>query len=185
MTGLEFAAMERLLIRVTSLVAFAIVLATDILYVGLIGSQGQDFQPYVPRFVASYLALMAALIVIALLPRPEISAIRLPMRAAAAGGLLALGFLAAFSIGLPLVVAGVLTTVALTRTSRRPGSALRRLAGLGAALLAIGLLVAGLEITGRLIVCPATGTASGTGSGLVTGGYSYQCNEGTLTFHSG
>jgi len=51
--------------------------------------------------------------------------------------------------------------------------------------LAIGLLVAGLEITGRLIVCPATGTASGTGSGLVTGGYSYQCNEGTLTFHSG
>ena len=45
--------MERLLIRVTSLVAFAIVLATDILYVGLIGSQGQDFQPYVPRFVAS------------------------------------------------------------------------------------------------------------------------------------
>ncbi len=49
MTGLEFAAMERLLIRITSLVAFAIVLATDILYVGLIGSQGQDFQPYVPR----------------------------------------------------------------------------------------------------------------------------------------
>jgi len=41
--------MERLLIRITSLVAFAIVLATDILYVGLIGSQGQDFQPYVPR----------------------------------------------------------------------------------------------------------------------------------------
>jgi hypothetical protein len=175
--------MERLLIRVTSLVAFAIVLATDILYVGLIGSQGQDFQPYVPRFVASYLAVMAALIVIALLPRPEIFAIRLPMRAAAAGGLLALGFLAAFSIGLPLVVAGVLTTVALTRTSRRPGSALRRLAGLGAALLAIGLLVAGLEITGRLIVCPETGTGSGTGSGLVTGSYSYECNQGSLRIH--
>src|SRR5256712_13798494 len=135
--------MERLLIRVTSLVAFAIVLATDILYVGLIGSQGQDFQPYVPRFVASYLAVMAALIVIALLPRPEIFAIRLPMRAAAAGRLVALGLPAALSIGLPLVVAGVLTTVALTRTSRRPGSALRRLAGLCAALFAIGPLLPG------------------------------------------
>src|SRR5256885_1145826 len=138
--------MERLLIRVTSLVAFAIVLATDILSVGLIGSQGQDFQPYVPRFVASYLALMAALIVIALLPRPEIVAIRLPMRAAAAGGLLALGFLAAFSIGLPLVVAGVLTTVALTRTSRRPGSALRRLAGPCAAVLGDGPVGARVQV---------------------------------------
>src|SRR5256884_7501532 len=162
--------MERLLIRVTSLVAFAIVLATDILYVGLIGSQGQDFQPYVPRFVASYLALMAALIVIALLPRPEIVAIRLPMRAAAAGGLVASCLLAAFSIGLPLVVAGVLTTVALTRTSRRPGSALRRLAGLGAALLALRLLGAGLEIKGLLFACPSNRTASGTGAGLVTVG---------------
>src|SRR5256885_13746768 len=101
--------MERLLIRVTSLVAFAIVLATDILYVGLIGSQGQDFQPYVPRFVASYLALMAALIVIALLPRPEIVAIRLPMRAAAAGGPVAVGLLGAFSIRMPRGVAGGLT----------------------------------------------------------------------------
>ena len=141
--------MERLLIRVTSLVAFAIVLATDILYIGLIGAQGPDFQLYGPRFVASYLAVMAAVIAIALLPRREIVQIRIPMRAAAAGGLLALGFLAAFSIGLPLVVAGVLMTVALTRTSRQPGTALRRLAGLGAALMAIGFLVAGVEITGR------------------------------------
>src|SRR5207253_1543271 len=72
-TGLECAPMERLLIRVTSLVAFAIVLATDILYIGLIGAQGPDFQPYVPRFVASYLAVMAAVIAIALLPRREIA----------------------------------------------------------------------------------------------------------------
>src|SRR5437879_11870486 len=104
--------MERLLIRVTSLVAFAIVLATDILYVGLIGSQGQDFQPYVPRFVASYLAVMAALIVIALLPRPETVAIRLPMRAAAAGGLRAWGVLAAVALGPRRVGAGRLLPVA-------------------------------------------------------------------------
>ena len=172
--------MERRLIRVTSLVAFAIVLATDVLYIGLIEAQGPDFQPYVPRFVASYLAVMAALIGIALVPRPEIAAVRVPMRAAA--GLITLGFIAAFSIGLPLVAAGVLTTVALTRTSRQPGSGLRRLARLGAALLAVGLLVAGFEITGRLIVCPETGTGGGTSAGFVTGGDSYQCSQGTLTF---
>ena len=177
--------MERLLIRVTSLVALAIVLATDVLYIGLIEAQGPGPEAYLPRFVASYLAVMAALIGIALLPQPEIAAIRVPMRAAAAGGLLALGFIAAFSIGLPLVGAGVLTTVALTRTSREPRSRLGRLAGLGAALLAVGLLIAGFEVTERLIVCPQTGTAGGSGSGFVTGAYHYECVDGRLHWLSG
>jgi len=172
-------------VLIASLVALAIVLATDILYVGLIEAQGPDPQANVPRFVASYLAVMAALIGIALVPRPEVAVIRFPMRAAAAAGLLSLGFIAAFSIGLPLVVAGGLTTVALARTSRQLSSRLGRLAGLAAALLAVALLIAGFEITGRWIVCPATGTASGTGSGFVTGGYSYECMNGELRIRSG
>ncbi len=94
--------------RVTSLVAFTIVVAVDGLYIGLINGQGPSAQPYIPRFVGAYLAVMAALIVIALLPRPEIAMIRAPLRAAAAAGLLMLGIFAAFSIGLPLVVAGIL-----------------------------------------------------------------------------
>src|SRR6266849_1424882 len=105
--------MERRLVRVTSLVAFAIVLATDVLYVALIDSQGQGVpMVYVPRFVAGYLAVMAALIGAALLPAREIAVIRFPLRAAAAGGLLVMGLLAAFSVGAPLVVAGLLTGVA-------------------------------------------------------------------------
>jgi uncharacterized membrane protein YadS len=50
-------------VRITALVAFAIVLAMDVLYITVINAQNQgasDDMPYVPRFVASYLALMAA-----------------------------------------------------------------------------------------------------------------------------
>ena len=170
---------------VTSLAAFAIVLATDALYVAVINAQGPtDPMVYVPRFVASYLAVTAALIVIALLPRHEIAAIRVPMRAAAAAGLLVAGLIGAFSIGLPLVVAGILTTVALTRTTRLPGSRGGRLFGLVAAALAVGVLLGGLEVTMRVVVCPETGTSSGGGSGLVTGPYHYECDNGRLHWSS-
>src|SRR5690242_18208812 len=105
--------MERRLVVVLSVIAFAIVLATDVLYAAVINSQGgTNPMPYVPKFVASYLALMAALIAVAMLPRPEVLPLRSPLRAAAAAGLLFLGFIAAFSIGPPLVVAGILVSFA-------------------------------------------------------------------------
>ena len=170
---------------VPSLVAFAIVLATDILYVTLINSQQPgDPAVYVPRFVASYLAVMAALIGVALVPAKEVAVIRFPMRSAAAGGLLALGIIAAFSIGLPLVIAGSLVGFALARTVREPGS-LPRWSGVVVALLAVAVLIGGFEVTQRLIVCPETGTMGGGGSGFVTGPYHYQCVNGQLNFQSG
>lgn len=175
--------MERRLVRVTSLVAFAIVLATDVLYIVAINAQGPSDQPYIPRFVGSYMAVMAALIAASLLPRPEIAAIRLPLRAAAAGGLFVLGFLAAFTIGTPLVVAGFLVLIALARTERQAAPGLARLAGLIAAVVAVALLLAGLEVTQRLVVCPDQGTSSGAGSGLLTGPYRYECSNGHLTLH--
>jgi hypothetical protein len=141
--------------------------------------------PYIPRFIAGYLAVMAALIAIALAPRPEVAAIRVPLRAAAAAGLFVLGFLAAFSIGPPLVVAGFLMTLALARTVREPRRAVARLSGLVAAALAIALLLAGMEVTQRMIVCPDQGTSAGGGSGFLTGPYQYECNDGELHYHSG
>ena len=61
--------MERRAVVILSLVAFAIVLTADVLYVTLINAQNassSDDMPYVPRFVASYLAVIAALIALAL-----------------------------------------------------------------------------------------------------------------------
>lgn len=169
--------------RVTSFVAFAIVVVVVLLYIALIDAQGTSQQPYVPRFVGGFLAVMAALIVIALVPRPEIVNIRAPMRAAAGAGLLMLGIFAAFSIGLPLVVAGVLVTFALSRTQRTPRRGAARLSGLVAAALTIAVLIGGLDVTQRLIVCPDSGQSAGSGSGIVSGSYQYECNNGRLTLH--
>ena len=177
------------MVRITSLVAFAIVLTVDILYVTLINAQNQrasDDMPYVPRFVAGYLAVMAALVVLALLPRREIEPLRFAMRAAAAAGLLGLGILAAMSIGLPLVLAGILVGVALGRTQRVAGAAWRRrLAGVAAAVLSLGVGWVGLDVAGRVIVCPEVGQSGGGGTHLLGGTYRYECNNGELHMSSG
>jgi hypothetical protein len=63
--------------------------------------------------------VVAALLAASLMRRLS-PALRLPLRAASAGGLLVLGVLALFSIGLPLVVAGAMATGATVRTLRGP-----------------------------------------------------------------
>ena len=175
--------MERTSVRVTSLVAFTIVVAVDALYIGLINGQGPSAQPYIPRFVGAFLAVMAALIIIALLPRPEIATIRAPVRAAAAAGLLMLGIFAAFSIGLPLVVAGILVGFSLRLTQRTPRRGVARLSGLVAAALTVGILIGGLSVTQLWIVCPASGEMGGGGTALLGGSYQWECNNGHLTTH--
>jgi hypothetical protein len=173
--------MERRLVVVLSLIALVLVVATDLIYVWLINGQGPSPQPYIPRFVASYLALVAAFVGVALWPRHEIAVIRVPLRAAAAAGLLVLGALA--SIGPPLVVAGILVTIALSRTARESRKRAARLSGLIAAAISIVVLLAGLDVTQRVIVCPGGGTSAGGGSGLLMGPYKYECNNGVLTLH--
>jgi hypothetical protein len=166
-------------------IALILVLATDAAYVALIKGQGSVAPDvYTVPFVAGYLLAMAALLAYSLmrLARP---AWRMPLRAAATGGLLVLGVLAIFSVGLPLVIAGALATGATVRTLRGPQLTRASLSAVAAALLAVIVLVAGFEITERVIVCPATGTSGGGGTGLVTGPYYYDCVDGQLTFHSG
>ena len=188
-TGLQWCAVERPVVRITSLVAVAIVLGVEVLYVSIINAQNQDSPdalPYVPRFVAGYLAVMAALVALALVPRREIEPLRFPMRAAAAAGLLGFGVLAAASIGLPLVVAGILVGVALGRTQLESrGSRLRRLAGVAAAVLSVAVGVVGVDLAGRAIVCPEVGTSGGGGTHLLGGSYQYECNNGELHMTSG
>jgi len=123
--------MERTSIVVTSILAAAAVLAIDVAYVALIVLQGPGPNPYVPFF-----------------PRPDdLARLRLPLRAAAASGLLVLGILAGFSIGLPIVIAGLLLVFGLVKT-RPAGSPWP---GAMSASAAIALLLVGFQLTERLL----------------------------------
>lgn len=166
-------------------IALILVLATDAAYVLLIRGQGAVApDEYTVPFVVGYLLLLAGLLMASLmrLPRP---AWRMPLRAGASGGLLILGVLAIFSVGLPLVIAGALATGATVRTLRGRQVTRASVSAIGAAVLAVVVLVAGFEVTQRLIVCPATGASGGGGNGFVTGPYFYDCVNGHLSYHSG
>jgi hypothetical protein len=175
--------------RPTALVVWAaivLVLADLVVYELLIRGQGQP-QPdaFTVPFVSGYLALMAVALWLSLLDLPQLVSLRPALRAVAAAGLLLLGIFAAFSIGLPIFAAGVLATIAAVRAL--PGPHLRNavLSEIAAAVIAVVVLVGGFELTQRLIICPQSGTIAGSGSGFVTGGYHYQCDNGTLTWYSG
>jgi hypothetical protein len=165
--------------------ALVFALATAAAYPLLILGQGAvPSDIFTVAFVASYLAALAALLAASLLRRWS-AVVRLSLRAAAAGGLLVLGVLAIFSFGLPLLIAGALATGATVRTLRGPFLGASSISAVAAAAVAVVVLVAGFEVTERLIVCPAHGSSGGGGTGLVTGPYYYDCVNGQLTFHSG
>ena len=100
--------------------------------------------------IAGRIAVVAAVMLVgglaaatgAFAPDPSI---RVLLGAAVAGGLVPLGVLAAFSIGLPLLVAGLLALAAAGRAlpASGPGTAARAAAAAiaAAALLAVGFLV--------------------------------------------
>ena len=166
--------------------ALIVVLATDVAYLLVIRAQNVEDAPAasIVPFIAAYLVVIAALLAASLM-RWFSPAVRLPLRAGAAGGLLVLGVLALFSIGLPLVVAGAMATGATVRTLRGPLVTSSSLWSVGAAVIAVVVLITGFEVTERMIVCPVHGYSGGGGTGFVTGPYYYDCIDGRLSFHSG
>ena len=167
--------------------AIVLVLADVIVYQILIRSQdgsSPESAATVP-FVTGFLVLMAVLLWLSLLGRSPLGALRPALRAAPAAGLLVLGFLALFSIGLPIFLAGILATIAAVLAQIDPPSRNAVLSGVAAAVIAVTVLVAGFEVTQRIILCPPTGSMGGGGSGFLTGAYHYECVNGKLTWHSG
>lgn len=167
--------------------AVVLVIADLTAYQLIIRSQGDtppDSVAVVP-FVSGSLLLMAALLVLSLVG-PQRLVILLPaMLTFAAAGLLLLGVIAAFSIGVPIFTAGVLAGIAAIRTLAGRNSRNVVLSEVAAAVIAVALLVGGFAVTQRLIVCPSSGTMGGGGSGFLSGPYHYQCVNGTLTWYSG
>jgi hypothetical protein len=171
-----------------TLVWASIVLALGVLiaYLLLIRAQGEaPPDALTVPFVAAYLALMAVLMWLSLLDQPRLASLRPALRGAGAAGLLVLGVIAAFSIGLPIFVAGVLATIAAVRALAGHQKRNAVLSEVAAAVIAVIVLVGGFEVTQRLILCPPTGTIGGSGYHFVTGAYHYQCLNGTLTMYSG
>jgi hypothetical protein len=128
------------------MVAAIIAAADDALYLILIRSQGTspDDRGRVV-FVATFLAgAVTVALAAALLTRPKARTVLLGV---ATGALFAVGALAVSSIGLPLLVAGVLTTIAWTRSADadQPGNGAAL--SVGFALAAAGLLIVGIVLT--------------------------------------
>ena len=174
--------------RLLVAVPIVVVIVMDALFVAIAVNQNSlDHAPpekFIFPFSGAYLGVMAVLLMVSLMPRWT-APVRTALRAAAAGGLLVLGVVAMFSIGLPLVIAGAMATAATVRTASRHRVMWSSLSAVGAAMIAVTILVVGFEVTQRLIVCPEHGTIGGGGSGFVTGPYYYDCVDGKLTFHSG
>ena len=169
--------------RTLVLVAAVLVLIGDAGYVLIVATQG-TYPPdaFTVPFLAGYWLVMAAMLGLSVLDRPRLATLRPALRAGAAAGLLVTGVLGLFSIGLPMVIAGALATGAAVRTlagrDRRWAVSIEVLA----AVIAVMVVVAGLELTARLILCPSHGESGGGGAGLVSGDYHWRCVEGHLTF---
>ena len=116
----------------TAFVAGAITLGMDVVYVLILQSEGEgDLHRARPQLIATSLAASAAVALGGWRVRDP--RLRLALLAAAAFTLLAWGFLAMFSIGLPVFVAGVLLLVsashAANEVSTRDGFAITATAG--------------------------------------------------------
>jgi hypothetical protein len=166
-------------------VAAAPVLLIDAIYLGLIRSQGdQPPDVFVVPFVATYLLVMVGLLIGSLLRRLN-PLVRVAFRAAAAAGLIVLGVLAAFSIGIPIFICGVLAAIAFGRSSDRAFWRSSLLSGGLAAVFAIVVLLFGFDAAERAIVCPPSGESGGSTVGFFTGSSQWSCNNGRLSWKSG
>jgi hypothetical protein len=169
------------------LVAVPVVLLAAIVagYIALTQSQGGAPQVDVLTvpFVAGYLVLMALLLMISLLDVGPVVRLRPVLRGAPAGGLLILGLMAIFSIGLPILFTAALAVASTIMTVTRQSTGRAVFAAVAAGVGAVVFLLAGLEFTWHYLVCPPTGLGAGTTAGIFVGGYSYECNYGHLTIN--
>jgi hypothetical protein len=128
--------------------ASAIAAAVDVAYVWIIWVQGGPTHLDRVAYVAAFIAAGAA--AAALGASRAAPGRRLPPLGAATGGLLSAGAIGIFSIGLPLLVAGTLASIAWARGSSVTGPDARheRLVAALAAVAAPFVLVAGVALTG-------------------------------------
>ena len=166
--------------------AAIIAAADDALYLGVINTQGGSNPQFLRApFVAVFIALMA---ICAALSFRASAARWLPLLlGVSAAGLILLGYFGIFSIGLPLVVAGVLASLGLlsalghARSSAKTSGKAAVAMAVGGATLAVLVLLAGFALTELALRCPANGVENGSGATLLGDSYQYSCDNGKLT----
>jgi hypothetical protein len=134
-------------------------------------------------FVVAYLGLMAALLAISVLDTSVVRGLRPALRGAASAGLLVLGVLGLFSVGLPILIAGVVATAGAVVTVASRPTAVAAVSAVVAGLVAVAVLLAGFEFVWHYLVCPSTGISAGTTAGIFVSSYSYECSYGHLTIN--
>lgn len=114
--------------RHLSLVASAIAAGTGVIYIGFLIKQGTPVEPLTVVVVTAAIAALAVLAAYGSLgANPERRALALW---AAVPGFFGLGYLAAFSIGMPLLIGGVLTLPAAVGALRAVDQRPRAVVGL-------------------------------------------------------
>lgn len=166
--------------------ALVVAAVVDILYVSYLsrppGGRGNSLIWRGP-FIAAFIAVMA--IAVALTLRSSASRWRTLLLGLSSIGLMAIGFVGIFSIGLPLLAAGLASLavlIGILLASPRRSEVLKAAAG---GLLALAIFFSGLELTAQAISCPAHGFEGGTGSSFLGGPYHYLCVDGKLTIRPG
>jgi hypothetical protein len=175
---------ERRSVRLLLWIAAAVPLLMVAVYLSLIRSQGAlSADVFTVPFVVVYMLAMAGMLVASLL-LVNGAVGRATLRGGAAAGLITLGVFAAFSIGAPILLAGVIAAVGFGMSV---GAVRPRRSALGAAvaaLICVVVLLLGFDVVHRVIVCPPTSTEGGGGSGLILGPYQYQCENGEVHWSS-
>ena len=165
---------------VTALAVIALV-AIDAVYLVIIRQQGTDpSEPLVVPFVAAYIALMGALLIASLVTPPAWAP---ALRGGASAGLLVLGALSAFSIGLGVLLAASLAVAATVLALIARPSVRSAVSTVLSAVAAVALLVVGFQVAWSYLVCPANGEGGGSTPSFFGQGSAYECNGGVLTVH--
>jgi len=128
--------------RVLVSVAAVALIAIDVLYVGLVQSQGESPFPLVTRFITAFFAVVAAALIGSLFTPP---AVRLALRGAASGGLVAMTVMAAMSIGAAVLVPAALCGAATAVTVARAPSTRNVVVAIVAVIAGAGVFLAGLQ----------------------------------------
>jgi hypothetical protein len=179
-------------VRLAALGTAIVAAVVDVLYIRYVtAQQGSDPQFLDFPFVASFIALMA---MSAAFSVPARVGWRPFLLGISAGGLLLLGLFAIFSIGLALIIPGVVALYGVTGAvaDLRPSDASsgavhkgRRRAGIATAVAgvvtSVVVLLAGFSVTETFIRCRPSGSESGGGITVLGFSYTYRCDNGKLT----